>query len=77
MARPTFTAGRTILTIGNLLYSIGAFVADFNETHVYNPRWPPHARFHKRSNNDSGGAPLCCKYLPSLQTHCLRCGSEG
>ncbi|KAK5685006.1 hypothetical protein LTS10_003081 [Elasticomyces elasticus] len=46
MSQPTFTLGRGVLTIGNLLYAVGAFLADFNETHVYNPKWPPHARFH-------------------------------
>lgn len=46
MSPPTFTLGRTIITMANLLYAVGAFLADFNETHVYNPRWPPHARFH-------------------------------
>ena len=44
--QPLFTPGRILIVLGNLLYSIGAFLADFNETHVYNPTWPPHARFH-------------------------------
>jgi len=38
--------GRTIILLGNVFYAGGAFLADWNETHVLNPRWPPHARFH-------------------------------
>ncbi|KAF2437154.1 hypothetical protein EJ08DRAFT_14866 [Tothia fuscella] len=38
--------GRVLLSIQPILISVGSFAADFNETHVYNPRWPPHARFH-------------------------------
>lgn len=41
-----FTPGRILITVGNLFYSLGAFAADYNETHVKNPRWPPHAKFH-------------------------------
>ncbi|KAK5165935.1 uncharacterized protein LTR77_008859 [Saxophila tyrrhenica] len=40
------TPGRILITLANLSYSVGAFLADWSETHVLNPRWPPHARFH-------------------------------
>jgi hypothetical protein len=43
---PPLTPGRILLTLSQLSYSIGSFLADYNETHVLNPRWPPHARFH-------------------------------
>ena len=41
-----FSPGRALILLGNLAYSAGAFLADYNETHIYNPRWPPHAKFH-------------------------------
>jgi hypothetical protein len=46
MSQPFFTPGRILITLGNIAYSAGAFIADYNITHVKNPRWPPHAKFH-------------------------------
>lgn len=40
------TAGRIAMTVVALSNSISCYLADFNHTHVYNPNWPPHARFH-------------------------------
>ncbi|WP_307852561.1 DUF6640 family protein [Glaciihabitans sp. dw_435] len=33
---------------------IGPFVFDFNETHIYNTSWPPHAKFHNAQTMSSG-----------------------
>ena len=37
-----------ILTVGRSLPSPRSvpFLADWNETHVHSPTWPPHAQFH-------------------------------
>jgi len=40
------SAGRIILTIVALFTAISPFVFDWNATHIYNPAWPPHAKFH-------------------------------
>jgi hypothetical protein len=42
----TLTLGRALFFLGNLSYTAGSFIADWNKTHIYNPRWPPHAKFH-------------------------------
>ncbi|KAK1526744.1 hypothetical protein CPAR01_13272 [Colletotrichum paranaense] len=38
--------GRVLLTLDGIMLLFGAYMADWNETHIHNPRWPPHAKFH-------------------------------
>ena len=40
------SAGRILLTILALFTAISPYVFDWNATHIYNPAWPPHAKFH-------------------------------
>ncbi|MDP6437042.1 MAG: hypothetical protein QGG46_07400 [Gammaproteobacteria bacterium] len=34
------------MTVLWILVAVGPIAADFNATHLFNPDWPPHARFH-------------------------------
>ncbi|MFG2826499.1 DUF6640 family protein [Streptomyces sp. NPDC048434] len=45
-AKTRETAGRTLLSLVAVFTAISPYVADWNETHVLNPLWPPHAKFH-------------------------------
>jgi hypothetical protein len=40
------TLAFSLVTLVAVLTSFLAYVFDWNETHVYNPNWPPHAKFH-------------------------------
>ena len=39
-------ASRLLVSLLAGFTAVSPFVADFNRTHVYNPYWPGHARFH-------------------------------
>ena len=38
--------GRVILTVIAAGTIVSPFLADWNDTHIYNALWPPHAKFH-------------------------------
>ena len=54
MFTPAVTAGRILLTLSGIANALGAFIADFNKTHVFNPKWPPHAKFHNGQTMSMG-----------------------
>ena len=39
-------AGRGLLTLANAITVVAPFAADWNDSHIFNQRWPSHARFH-------------------------------
>ena len=42
---------------------IGSYVADWNKTHIHNPTWPPHAKFHNAQTMSMGaGLSLVALY---------------
>lgn len=46
--------GKALLTLSAISQILGPFIADFNHTHVKNPRWPPHAKFHNGQTMSMG-----------------------
>lgn len=48
------TPGRIMISLSALLTAIGPYAADWSTTHVFNPRWPPHAKFHNGQTMSMG-----------------------
>jgi hypothetical protein len=46
--------GKALLTLSAIGQILGPFIADFNHTHVKNPKWPPHAKFHNGQTMSMG-----------------------
>ncbi len=59
------SVGRSLLSLVALSTSVSCYLADWNETHVKNPRWPPHARFHNGQTMSMG---LCLGILTAYFT---------
>jgi len=59
------TPGRICLTLVAVSTSISCYLADWNESHVKNPRWPPHARFHNGQTMSMG---LCLGLMTAWLT---------
>jgi hypothetical protein len=38
--------GRLLISLVAVLSTLTPYLADWNVTHIYNPTWPPHAKFH-------------------------------
>ncbi len=39
-------AGQNLLLATAAFTTVGGFLFDWNRTHLFNPRWTPHAKFH-------------------------------
>jgi hypothetical protein len=40
------TLGKSLLTLANVITAVAPVAADWNDSHIFNKRWPGHARFH-------------------------------
>lgn len=38
--------GKSLLTLANVITAVAPVAADWNDSHIFNQRWPGHARFH-------------------------------
>lgn len=39
-------SGKILLTFLAVFTAVSPYIADWNTSHIYNPDWPPHAKFY-------------------------------
>ena len=61
----TISTGKVLLSLTSLWSGVGSYLFDWNDTHIYNPAWPPHAKFHN-AQTMSLGASLAAAGLLAL-----------
>jgi len=42
----SISIGKILITIVAIYSAAGSYAFDWNATHIYNPLWPPHSKFH-------------------------------
>lgn len=57
MSAKQANAGRVLISLSVITTAVVSVLVDLNETHLFNPAWPGHARFH-----DAAMLNLLCAY---------------
>ena len=60
-----WSIGKLLISLVALFTAISPYLADWNETHIYNPLWLPHAKFHNAQTMVLGA------FLGVLAIYCL------
>ena len=51
-----FPLGKVLISLSAVGTTVGPYAADWNKTHIHNPAWPPHAKFHNAQTMSMGAA---------------------
>lgn len=60
-----WSIGRLLISLVAIFTAVSPYLADWNETHIYNPLWLPHAKFHNAQTMVLGA------FLSLLSIYCL------
>ncbi|MEU3053863.1 DUF6640 family protein [Streptomyces griseus] len=73
--------GKVLISVPAVVAGVGPYLADWNETHIHNPDWPPHARFHNAQTMSLGaglaGAALLQLWRPADSGAAARAALDG
>ena len=60
-----WSIGKLLISLVAIFTAVSPYLADWNETHIYNPLWLPHAKFHNAQTMVLGA------FLGLLALYCL------
>jgi hypothetical protein len=60
-----WSIGKLLISLVAIFTSVSPYLADWNETHIYNPLWLPHAKFHNAQTMVLGA------FLGIIANYCL------
>ena len=60
-----WSIGKLLISLVAAFTAVSPYLADWNETHIYNPLWLPHAKFHNAQTMVLGA------FLGLLSLYCL------
>ncbi|MYR95248.1 acetyltransferase [Streptomyces sp. SID4937] len=70
-----------MISVPAAVAGVGPCIADWNETHIHNPDWPPHAKFHNAQTMSLGvglaGAALLQLWRPADSRAGARSALDG
>ncbi|MFE6933472.1 DUF6640 family protein [Streptomyces sp. NPDC057699] len=73
--------GKVLISVPAVIAGVGPYIADWNETHIHNPNWPPHAKFHNAQTMSLGaglaGAALLQLWRPADSTAGAKAALDG
>ncbi len=53
-AHDRLSLGKVLISAVAAETAVGPYLADWNATHIHNPTWPPHAKFHNAQTMSLG-----------------------
>ena len=60
-----WSSGKLLISLVAIFTAVSPYLADWNETHIYNPQWLPHAKFHNAQTMVLGA------FLGVISLYCL------
>lgn len=80
-ANTRWSIGKLLISLVAIFTAVSPYLADWNETHIYNPLWLPHAKFHNAQTMVLGALlgliAIYCLWLRGATSHRQKLNEGG